>query len=512
MMKKRIFYPTLCILATALSLNAQLDWNSANADGDWNTPESWDLGVLPTATDFARINGGNATVSGVANADKLTTGGANTFTVDSGGLLTVTTDIFVGEAGSFASLEKYGTLQLNPGGQIDVSRDVQIGSWNDAGQDSVLNMAGGTFNIGRRIAVGSGSTGTLNLSGGTLDVSAGTWHNLRIGDLAGDGTVNITGGNLITTGMRLNNGELSNSILNLDGGTLTIYGDFSGAIKFGSNSSIAISGGVLEWEGNRINNLDALVTSGEVTFATSSFSTITATAEQSWTSSDGTTTLYADFDEVKSGFTTFWASSNDADGDGLADGVETNTGTFVDASNTGTDPNDPDTDDDGLEDGVETNTGTFVSASDTGTDPHVADTDSDGLADGAETGTGTFVDATNTGTNPLLPDTDGDTISDGVETGLDPNTNSQAAIDLLPSTGGGVEQSVHDAVVTELANAREARAGSTVIDVANDLADITLRVEQTSDVSDWSNATTSDHTIQLSAPAGASFYRFTIPE
>ena len=65
---------------------------------------------------------------------------------------------------------------------------------------------------------------------------------------------------------------------------------------------------------------------------------------------------------------------------------------------------------------------------------------------------------------------------------------------------------------TALANAREARAGSTVIDVANDVATITLRVEQTSDVSDWSSATTSDHDIDLSAPAGASFYRFTIPE
>jgi hypothetical protein len=65
---------------------------------------------------------------------------------------------------------------------------------------------------------------------------------------------------------------------------------------------------------------------------------------------------------------------------------------------------------------------------------------------------------------------------------------------------------------TELDNAREARPGSTVIDVANDVATITLTVEQTSDVSDWSSGTSSDYDIQLSAPAGASFYRFTIPE
>ena len=79
-------------------------------------------------------------------------------------------------------------------------------------------------------------------------------------------------------------------------------------------------------------------------------------------------------------------------------------------------------------------------------------------------------------------------------------------------SSGGIDQSVYDAVVAELANAREARAGSTVIDVANDVATITLTVEQTSDASDWSNATTSDYDIQLNAPAGASFYRFTIPE
>ena len=129
-----------------------------------------------------------------------------------------------------------------------------------------------------------------------------------------------------------------------------------------------------------------MITSGNITFATSTMSGNYSdiTPEQSWTSADGTTTLYADYNEVRTNYTTVWASSNDTDGDGLADGVETNTGTFVSASDTGTDPNDPDTDDDGLADGVETNTGTFVSASDT-EQIRVADTGGDGLSDGAET-------------------------------------------------------------------------------------------------------------------------------
>lgn len=43
------------------------------------------------------------------------------------------------------------------------------------------------------------------------------------------------------------------------------------------------------------------------------------------------------------------------------------------------------------------------------------DSDGDGLPDCAETGTGVFVDATSTGTDPDNPDTDGDGISDGDE-------------------------------------------------------------------------------------------------
>ncbi|NDA27021.1 MAG: hypothetical protein EBZ05_09390, partial [Verrucomicrobia bacterium] len=136
----------------------------------------------------------------------------------------------------------------------------------------------------------------------------------------------------------------------------------------------------------------------------------------------------------------------DRDADGLTDSLETNTGTYVSASNTGTDPLDDDTDNDGLKDGeevfsrgsnplladtdgdglndnVETKTGTFVSGTDTGTDPTKADTDGDGLNDKVETKTGTFVSGTDTGTDPNVADSDGDGVSDGVEIadGTNPN-------------------------------------------------------------------------------------------
>ncbi len=98
----------------------------------------------------------------------------------------------------------------------------------------------------------------------------------------------------------------------------------------------------------------------------------------------------------------------DLDGDGLS-----NLGEFQ----RGTAANRADTDGDGLRDGVETGTGTFVSSSDTGTHALKADTDNDGLADNVETNTGSFLGATNTGTSPNAADSDGDGFGDGLEAG-----------------------------------------------------------------------------------------------
>ena len=49
----------------------------------------------------------------------------------------------------------------------------------------------------------------------------------------------------------------------------------------------------------------------------------------------------------------------------------------------------PDTDGDGLSDSVESNSGVFAGAADSGTNPHSKDTDADGFSDGAEITAGT---------------------------------------------------------------------------------------------------------------------------
>ena len=539
MTKKRIVQCILCILSASTGLHAQfvgVDWDRSVTEGDWNSTASWDGEVVPTASDNVRIRDGNVTVSAPASANELLTGLDSTVTVSSGGALTITVDAEVGNLGSpafgtvvvdggdltigeklfLARFDDFrtGTIQLNSGNisvgnntltpnpdgdLIYQSKVVQIGGDNLG--TGIMNIAGGNFTVYGNFRVGNEGEGTLNLSGGTLDLTAGNWHNIRVGSGNGAGTVNMTGGTLETKGITMGkNNVLDTANFNLDGGTLSVIGGFSGAVNLKSNSKLAISDGVFQWEGERTDAIDSMITSGNITFATSTMSGNYSdiTPEQSWTSADGTTTLYADYNDVRTNYTTVWALSNDTDGDGLADGVETNTGTFVDATNTGTDPNDPDTDDDGLADGVETNTGTFVSASDTGTDPHVADTDSDGLSDGAETGTGTFVDATNTGTNPHLSDTDGDTISDGVETGLDPNTDSTAAIDQLPSTGGGLSE--EDLI--------DLRVGSKLASIANDQATLQVVIEQSDDLGSWSTLQTEDVTVASPAGTAKQFFRY----
>jgi len=109
-------------------------------------------------------------------------------------------------------------------------------------------------------------------------------------------------------------------------------------------------------------------------------------------------------------------------GQGPEDDPDNDGSTNMDEFELGTIPNDPDTDDDGLNDGVEDGSGTFVNSMMTGTDPKIADSDGDGLLDGVETNTGNFVSENNTGTNPHKADTDEDLVSDGRELvlGTDP--------------------------------------------------------------------------------------------
>ena len=120
-----------------------------------------------------------------------------------------------------------------------------------------------------------------------------------------------------------------------------------------------------------------------------------------------------------------------ADGDPDNDGL-----TNLEELNLHTDPQEGDTDMDGLLDGVESNTGTWNGADDTGTDPNNADSDDDGLSDGVENpdlAHNPLDPGQQPGTDPNLADTDGDGKDDSEELadGTDPTNEN----DILVPTG-----------------------------------------------------------------------------
>jgi len=91
-----------------------------------------------------------------------------------------------------------------------------------------------------------------------------------------------------------------------------------------------------------------------VTWATSNSSFATVSNSGLVTSvGDGNATITATSGSVNATATAVVTCSTDTDSDRLYDCVETNTGTYVSTSDTGTDPNDSDTDDDSIDDGDE---------------------------------------------------------------------------------------------------------------------------------------------------------------
>ena len=176
----------------------------------------------------------------------------------------------------------------------------------------------------------------------------------------------------------------------------------------------------------------------------------------------------------------------DDDGDGIHNLDETDTGIYISPKDTGTDPNNPDSDGDGLTDGQEI--ALYI------TDPNKFDTDNDGLSDKVE-----VVDLLS---DPNSSDTDEDGFSDYLEAYLSNfNINSNSSNLSLEEVGLYTVQNIIDA-----------RIGSTMIEVSDGKADITLSLEETSDLNDWSSPTTSEKTIQADAPSGTRFYRFKMTE
>lgn len=180
----------------------------------------------------------------------------------------------------------------------------------------------------------------------------------------------------------------------------------------GTDIEITVSindGATFDWSGTTtLATYNGIDPAGSFTFDSAGFlmgGSLNKTSAQ-FTNIEATSVV---FDSDSDGMEDAWETANgltvgiddsalDADSNGGADGL-----TNLEEYQRGTDPQDADTDDDNLLDGVETDTGIFVNSSNTGTDPTIPDSDGDGTPDGTE--------VTN-GTDPTDPDDPGSIFGD----------------------------------------------------------------------------------------------------
>jgi LmbE family N-acetylglucosaminyl deacetylase len=251
------------------------------------------------------------------------------------------------------------------------------------------------------------TTNTL-LSPGLLSARLSNVAAIRIGEAStnSSGTLRIDGGVRVQTGyiygegpgptIQIANGRLDvisgNNLRRLNGIALTLgpkgklwIADPSAAVtsttgfsSFVSGASITAPGGSLVFQNN-----------------------VTLTSALGDTSSGTLITVDSSADSDGDGLPDAWEIANQLDP--LDDGsVTPQNGPFGDPDSDGS-----------------TNLAEFQR----GTNPRLADTDQDGLADGVETNTGVFVSASNTGSNPLSTDTDQDGLNDGSEVAGRTNPN-----------------------------------------------------------------------------------------
>ena len=143
--------------------------------------------------------------------------GEGTYNMTGGSLSVTGTNFIVGSSGGI------GTLTVNGGTVTHSGLWLVVGK--DGNADGTINLISGSFTTAASINLGegNGTTGTINISGGTFSQTSGS---LTIGkETNGVGHLNITGGSFSTTGTTtLATREARDSGSNLLASTITVSG------------------------------------------------------------------------------------------------------------------------------------------------------------------------------------------------------------------------------------------------------------------------------------------------
>ncbi|MDZ7618059.1 MAG: hypothetical protein U1E05_13730 [Patescibacteria group bacterium] len=188
------------------------------------------VNVGASGTGLFRQTGGTVTATGSADSDVIigvSIGSSGRYEIGGAAQLNVADDLVVGSSGT-------GTFRQT-GGQVMVTDQVIVG--NLSGSSGTLDLDGGTL-AARALTVGLGSTGVYRQTGGEASFT----NYVYVGDgAAGQGDMEIHGGSLATHDLRL--GNIGRGILVQDGGQITVTNDLYMAVDAASTSEYRLNGG-----------------------------------------------------------------------------------------------------------------------------------------------------------------------------------------------------------------------------------------------------------------------------
>jgi len=244
-----MFKKMTCVIALVLALvlsnsaSGIIFWNADGFDDLWSNAANWDTDTIPISTEAVSID----------NPDK-------THCQITDGITAVCETLRVANSGSTTNLDISGGSLTASGAYIGVD--------NEAGH-GILNMSGGLFSTGA-LQVGWGGTGTVNMTGGTIELT----DDLVVPGQTGTGMVNLLGGTINADNLRMTS-ELGS--MNITTGTLILDGNDIDTVQTYIND-----GWITSYKGQGTLNLDYNVTNEGKT-------TLSATALLDPTPADGAT-------------------------------------------------------------------------------------------------------------------------------------------------------------------------------------------------------------------------------
>lgn len=226
------------------STNDTTTWMAPS--GAWGTAGNWSGGAAPAAMDYAQVRGNGTTngavslSSGTAVAMTLSIGGngpaaGEHVSVSGSGALNVYDTITVGDQGNAA-------LDIS-GGSVS-AYNVQLGNTlSGVTSTGTLNLSGGTLSV-VQLVLGGGTPGawttggSMNWSGGTLRAAGGMTVNVPIALSGAGGTLDSNGFDGVVSGVLSGNGGITKK----GAGTITLSGanTYTGVTKI-SGGALAVS-------------------------------------------------------------------------------------------------------------------------------------------------------------------------------------------------------------------------------------------------------------------------------